>query len=329
MPQNSFIRSREQRSAYRPRRGRRVIAGVSLLALIAVVAVISAAGLRAPTVRATGVAVGDDAPMIRMPAALAHVVPTPPPPTGPPVMASGGCISVPILFYHYIRINPDPRDQLGFELSVTPRNFQAQMDWLRVAGGHPVTLAQVMAAIQGGPPLPSRPVVLTFDDGHDDFATQAVPILVKNHFVATSFVVPGFLGTPSYMTQAQVQQVAEQGMVIGAHTMHHVDLTRVAAAVAQAEITSSKTMLEQLIGHAVDDFAYPYGKLSPPVEAWVQQAGFHDASATTGGTQQCLSNRFALHRLEVLGSESIAGFAGQAGVPAPPPGWSDPGPPAA
>lgn len=302
---------------------------MSLLALTAAVAFIASLTLRPPTARATGVAVGDDAAMIRMPAALMHVVPTPPPPSGPPVTASGGCISVPILYYHYIRVNPDPRDHLGFELSVTPPNFQAQMDWLRIAGGHPVTIAQVMAAIQGGPPLPSHAVVLTFDDGHDDFATQAVPTLLKNHFVATSFVVPGFLGQHEYMTQAQVQQVAQQGMVIGAHTVHHVDLTHVAASVAQSEIVSSRALLQQMTGQAVDDFAYPYGSMSSSIAAWVQQSGFADASATTGGTQQCMSNRFALHRLEVLGSESVAGFAGQAGVPPPPPNWTDPGPPAA
>lgn len=326
MPHNSRIGNRDTLSAYRPRR-RRTIAGVGLLALTIAVAVATSVTVRPPSARATGVALGDDAPMIHLPAALVHTVPMPPLPSGPPVAASGGCIGVPILYYHYIRVNPDARDQLGFQLSVTPTNFQAQMDWLRIAGGHPVTLAQVMAAVEGGPPLPARPVVLTFDDGHDDFATQAVPVLVKNHFVATSFVVPGFLGRPEYMTQEQVQQAAQQGMVIGAHTVHHVDLTRVATPVAQTEIVQSKALLEQLIGHAVDDFAYPYGSMSAGIAAMVAQSGFHDASATTGGTQQCLSNRFGLHRLEVLGSESLAGFAGAAGVPPPPPNWVDPGPP--
>jgi peptidoglycan/xylan/chitin deacetylase (PgdA/CDA1 family) len=323
MADNPHIGNRETRSA-RPRRSQRILVGVSLLALAAATALISSGALRPSSARATNVAVGDDAPMIRVPIALTHAIPTP---TGPPVAASGGCIGLPILYYHYIRVNPDPRDHLGFQLSVTPKNFQAQMDWLRIAGGHPVTLAQMMASLQGGPALPAHPVVLTFDDGHDDFATQAVPVLLRNHFVATSFVVPGFLGRPEYMSNQQVQQVAQEGMVIGAHTVHHVDLTRVAAPVAQSEIASSKALLEQLIGQPVDDFAYPYGSVSPAVAAMAAHAGFRDASATTGGTLQCLSNRFQLHRLEVLGSHSLAQFASEAGVPAPPPNWIDPGPP--
>lgn len=310
-------------------RVRRLAGGVSLVAIAVTTALIASAVLKPAPARATNVAYGDDAPIVRVAPALTHTIPTPAVPSGPPVLANAGCISVPILYYHYIRVNPDPRDHLGYQLSVTPTNFQAQMDWLHQAGGHAVTLAQVMAAMQGGLPLPSHPVVLTFDDGHDDFATKAVPVLLANHFVATSYVVPGFLSTNEYMTPQQVQQIAAQGMVVAAHTVHHVDLTKVNATVAQSEITQSKALLEQLIGQPVLDFAYPYGSVNSSVAAVVQQAGFRDAAATTSGTQQCVSNRFQLHRLEVLGSDSLAAFASDAGVPAPPANWSDPGPPPA
>lgn len=315
-----------QRATRRSPRARRLLAGVLLVALATGTGLVTSAFLRPSPARATNVAVGGDAPMVVVAPAVAHTIP---PPAGPPVAASGGCISLPILYYHYIRINPDPRDHLGFELSVTPKDFQAQMDWLKAAGGHPVTLAQMMAALQGGPALPGHAVVLTFDDGHDDFATQAVPVLLRQHFVATSFVVPGFLGAPEYMTQQQVQEVAADGMVVAAHTVHHVDLTKVAASVAESEIRQSKALLEQLIGQPVLDFAYPYGSQNASIANMVAQAGFRDAAATTWGTQQCLSNRFTLHRFEVLGSGTLANFASLAGVPAPPANWVDPGPPPA
>ena len=305
-------------------RARRLVSGAVLVALATSAALITSTTLRPAPVHATGVALAADAPVVRIAPAVAHTIPA-----GAPVAARDGCISLPILYYHYIRVNPNPKDHLGFELSVTPRNFQAQMDWLKAAGAHPVTLAQVMAALQSGSALPARPVVLTFDDGHDDFATQAVPVLLREHFVAMSFVVPGFLGSPSYMSPAQVRAVAADGMVIGAHTMHHVDLTKVSAAVAQSEISSSRALLEQLIGRPVLDFAYPYGAWNPAIAATVAQAGFRDAAATAWGTMQCLSNRYQLHRFEVLGSSGLAGFASLAGVPAPPTTWVDPGPPTA
>ena len=278
------------------------------------------------------VAVDADAPIILPAPLVAHTTPSPliTPPSSPGTGVSGsfGCINVPIVYYHYIRVNPKTGDALGYELSVTPTNFQAQMDWLRIAGGHPVTLAQVMAAAGGGPALPRHPVVLTFDDGHSDFATVAVPVLLREHFVATAFVVPGFLGSASYMTVSQVKAVSAAGMVIGAHTMHHLNLSKVPPQLASVEISASRSILEQMTGKPVLDFAYPYGGYDQAVVDLVQRAGFHEAVATTWGTQQCLSNRYALHRLEVLGQDSIAAFASLAGLPAPPPGWRDPGPPA-
>jgi peptidoglycan/xylan/chitin deacetylase (PgdA/CDA1 family) len=248
---------------------------------------------------------------------------------GAPVRAANDCIDVPILYYHYIRVNPRPWDHLGFELSVTPADFAEQMDWLRIAGGHPITFAQVVAALDGGPPLPPHPVVLSFDDGHNDFATTAVPILLRNHFVATSFVIAGFLGRPSYMTTQQVQAVARDGMVIGAHTMHHVDLDPLPAQLADIEIATSRAILQRLTGQAVLDFAYPYGDYDPAVMQLVREAGFRDAAATTGGSVQCTSNLYALHRDEVLGDDTVAQFAALARVAAPPRGWEDPYLPAA
>jgi peptidoglycan/xylan/chitin deacetylase (PgdA/CDA1 family) len=238
---------------------------------------------------------------------------------------SGGCISVPILEYHYIRAENNPKDPLGERLSVAPLVFQAQMDWLKEAGGHTVTLAAVMAASQRGPRLPAHAVVLTFDDGYSDFATAAVPVLVGDGFVATSFVVPGFLGRSSYMTSAQVLGVAATGMVIGAHTMNHVDLAAVNAGSAWFQIEQSKLFLESLVGRAVPDFAYPYGDFNAQVVGQLQRAGFRDAVTELGGDRQCFGGRYALPRTEVIGGYSLARFAAIAGIKAPPVGWVDPG----
>jgi hypothetical protein len=114
------------------------------------------------------------------PQALPTTLPTTvePGPTTESVIPLGRSgIRVPILEYHYIRVNPNPRDQLGFNLSVTPTNFSAQMDWLASHGYHPITFDDLHAYFEGKEPLPARPVVLTFDDGYLDFFTTAFPIL--------------------------------------------------------------------------------------------------------------------------------------------------------
>jgi len=224
---------------------------------------------------------------------------------------------VPILMYHYIRVNPDPRDRLGFSLSVTPGMFHAQMDYLARNGFHVVSLRDAVEAIRLHHSLPSRPIVLTFDDGYADFFTTAVPELQRHGFTATDFVVSGFVGRGGYMNWSQVQVADAMGFNIGAHTVDHVALTGVSPARAAWEIQQSKAMLEAMLGHPVLDFAYPYGSFNAGVSAQVRQAGFASASSTIGGVWHSPGSLMNLYRLRVGGGMSLANFAQLIGGPAP------------
>ena len=229
----------------------------------------------------------------------------------------GTSVHVPILMYHYIRVNPRPSDVEGGLLSVPPDLFAAQMALLRADGCHAVSLAQVLAALEGGDALPSHPVVLTFDDGYADFATTAVPILRHFGFVGTDFVVTGFLGRHRYMTADQVRDVAAAGMIIGAHTVTHPDLSTLSAAAAQVEIAASKTALEALLGHPVVDFAYPAGKFTAGVLSQVEQAGFRDAVTTRPGIGVTLGGRYVLPRVRIGPGRDLRPFAADLGLPYP------------
>jgi peptidoglycan/xylan/chitin deacetylase (PgdA/CDA1 family) len=241
--------------------------------------------------------------------------PTPPPQRAVFTGVGGPRVVVPILCYHYVRV-ASPSDRVGYGLSVTPANFANQMRLLRDVGAHPVTLGDVMAALAGGPSLPSRAVVLTFDDGYADFATTAVPTMRQYGFRATSYVVSGFIGRANYMTAAQVLDVMAAGMVIGAHTVDHVALAHTSIAIARNEIVISRQKLQALTGTSVDDFAYPYGDYNLAVTQLVKDAGFREAVTTDAGNVQFLSQRFELRRVRVGGYDTLASFASKAGVPA-------------
>jgi peptidoglycan/xylan/chitin deacetylase (PgdA/CDA1 family) len=231
----------------------------------------------------------------------------------------GDVLSLPILTYHWIRVNPVPSDQLGFHLSVTPANFARQMDFLRYAGAHAVTLADAMTSLETGKPLPPRAVVLTFDDGYADFATAAAPVLRRDGLVGTVFVVSGFIGRTAYMNAEQVHQVDQEGMVVGCHTVNHVDLARTSSQAAAMQVTVSHQQLEALLGHKVVDFAYPYGGFTPAVAQMVLGDGFRDAVTTQGGSLLRLSQRGVWPRLHVDGADNLDSFAYKAltGTPAP------------
>jgi peptidoglycan/xylan/chitin deacetylase (PgdA/CDA1 family) len=235
-----------------------------------------------------------------------ELTPAPYEPEVVPVVPSGRpTVRVPILMYHYIRVNPDPRDRVGYNLSVTPDDFSRQMDWLEVNGYHPVTLEDLRGYVLGGSGLPSRPVVLTFDDGYRDLYSTAFPVLLRHQFKSVAYIVPGFLGSPSNVTADQVLEMEANGVEIGSHTVSHADLTRLSAGDLHREVFDSKAMLEALVGHPVLDFCYPAGRFNDAVVKAVEAAGYLSATTTQPGTAHSAGDRFMWTRVRVSGGEPL------------------------
>ena len=230
---------------------------------------------------------------------------------------SGPVTYVPILYYHYIRNNPNPRDRLGFTLSTPPAMFRAQMQYLADHGFHVISLHEAVVAVRNHGGLPSRPIVLTFDDGYADFFTAAVPILQSHGFTATSFVISGRMGWGGFMTPSQVATASGMGFTIGAHTVDHVALAAQTPARATWEMKQSKLALEQLLGHPVVDFAYPYGSFNQYDMAQAKSLGFETACSTMYGTAHSAGQLFELSRLRIGGGLSLPSFAGVVGGPPP------------
>ncbi len=226
------------------------------------------------------------------------------------VLAPGaGWINVPILTYHYIRINPVSSDRMGFALSVTPADFAAQMDWLKESGYHPITAGDLHAYLRGARGLPSKPVILTFDDGYGDFYTTALPILRAHDFRATAYVVSGFVGWPNYMTAAQVVEADRSGIEIGSHTVNHPNLTNMSSVSVRSQLVDSKRFLESLLGHSVTSFCYPSGKVNSMVAWQVADVGYDSATTTVFGFRHTLADRYIWTRLRISGGETRDQFA--------------------
>jgi peptidoglycan/xylan/chitin deacetylase (PgdA/CDA1 family) len=218
-------------------------------------------------------------------------------------------IKVPVVMYHYIRVNPDGRDRLGFALSVTPTDFAAQMDWLARAGYHPITNEDLYAYLNRTRGLPSKPVILTFDDGYADFYTTALPILKSHDFKATAYIVSGFVGRGGYMNGDQIREADRSGIEIGSHSVNHANLARSSLGSVRAELVDSKRNLEQLLGHPVNAFCYPSGKYTGTVAYEVAAAGYHNATTTAWGAWHSMGDRFVWGRLRAGGGQSLGDYA--------------------
>jgi len=218
-------------------------------------------------------------------------------------------ISVPILMYHYIRPAPSTRrDLLGFNLTVTPANFIAHMDWLASHGHHPVDFNDLRDYFARRAPLPSKPVVITFDDGYRDLYTTAYPILRTYGFKAVAYIVTSFVGQPRYVTAAQVVEMDRNGIEIASHTVDHADLARTSVYWATYELRASRAWLQQLVGHPVVDFAYPSGKFNASVVAALPATGYDTAVTEIGGAVHSRADRYTWTRVRVGGGESMSDF---------------------
>src|ERR1051326_2578641 len=89
-----------------------------------------------------------------------------------------------VLMYHRVD-HPGTHPTLDPRLiSATPEAFEQQMQYVS-AHQHAVTMAEVLESCRTGSSLPSRSVLITFDDAYCDFAENAWPILKRHRLPAT------------------------------------------------------------------------------------------------------------------------------------------------
>ncbi len=178
---------------------------------------------------------GHDRPVVREAGAVAqlsvdHADPHPVDRVRPPVLAAAdGRRLVPILTYH--SVSDDPPEPIR-RWSVTPARLRAHLTALRHTGFTGLTVTGLLACYRGERALPERPVVLTFDDGYEDFLLEALPVLADAGFPSTLYASSGLLrdersaaDRPGRMLDwRQLGEVAGAGVEIGAHSHTHREL---------------------------------------------------------------------------------------------------------
>ncbi len=220
-------------------------------------------------------------------------------------------LRVPILMYHYISVPPADADKYRLDLSVTPEEFQSQLDYLTEAGYHPVRLSDLTATLLTGIPLPEKPIVLSFDDGYTDNYVNAFPILKAHNFTGTFFVIVDALDENrwGYMNWAQVEEMAASGMEIGSHSLDHIELEGKTRIRQSQQILESKLAIDAHLPSKVTSFSYPSGKYDVNTMAVLKSAGYLGAVTEVQGALQSSDDPFELRRIRIRGSYTVADFA--------------------
>lgn len=171
------------------------------------------------------------------------------------------------------------------------RRFAAQMAYLGRFGYSVLRMDEALACLRGERPTPPRAVVLTFDDGYENFYEYAWPVLRRHGFPALVYLISDLIGqparwlaaddlaTPPLMSAERIRQLRGEGVDFGSHAVSHVRLAQIDTTAIRAEVRDSKAALEDVLGEEVRHFCYPFGSHDRRAVDAVAEAGY--ASATT------------------------------------------------
>jgi peptidoglycan/xylan/chitin deacetylase (PgdA/CDA1 family) len=225
----------------------------------------------------------------------------------------GSVSRIPVLMYHEIA---DAADATSY-LAVPPAAFADQLALLRDEGWRTISAGALSAMLAAGNTvLPERTVVISFDDGYENFYSQAMPELAKHDFTATLFMTSGWVkearpsgtGIAPMLSWAQLADAARAGIEIGGHTCTHPQLDQLSNRSLRDELTVSKRELEDKLGMEVPGVAYPFGYASPAVYQMAREAGYQWGYIVGNKTAARKSDLFAIPRLTIKGSTTLSGF---------------------
>jgi peptidoglycan/xylan/chitin deacetylase (PgdA/CDA1 family) len=209
--------------------------------------------------------------------------------------------TVPILTYH--RVGELKGDHVP---TVTPETFEWQLRFLQRHRFRVIELGDLAEAVAQGRVLGRRTAAVTFDDGYEETFSIAAPLLQRFGVRATVFVTPTEIGTTGFMTWEQVRALAQDGIRIGSHTMHHAYLPLLPPEQVPQELAESKRVLEQQLGQPVPWLSYPVGGFTPQIQALARQAGYRAACTTNRGTSKTAHDLFALRRIKMTDRDRSA-----------------------
>jgi peptidoglycan/xylan/chitin deacetylase (PgdA/CDA1 family) len=208
--------------------------------------------------------------------------------------SAGRCV---VLYYHSVPPGERPR-------------FALQLDWL-------LRWAQPLRTGDAGKPAPgSHSVAITFDDGCENFLSEALPELARRKIPATVFVIAGGMrkefgpeeSAERLLSVEQLLALPTELVSIGSHTMTHPLLTALGEDEARREITESRARLESLLGRPIQEFSFPFGGFNEALVELCREAGYRRVYTTLPGFAFEHGDEFVVGRVRVDPSDSYLEF---------------------
>jgi peptidoglycan/xylan/chitin deacetylase (PgdA/CDA1 family) len=221
---------------------------------------------------------------------------------------------VTILCYHSITAGRDPVSHDPHKQHIPLHLFLEHLDYLRI-NYQVISLADFLRAKRDNSRLPDYSVVLTFDDGFQDFSTVAAGHLAQRKLPATVFVITdrAYRRLPpngeSFLSWSEIQTLAASGTQVGSHTCSHPRLPDLSPGEIRRELADARTAILSHVAQECVPLSYPYGQTSDAISKVVQSLGYCCGIGGALGPNGSDADVFALSRTVVASDDDVATFA--------------------
>lgn len=207
-------------------------------------------------------------------------------------------VALPIIMYHHIL--PKENKLLGrYALSV--EKFEQDLIYIKEQGFNTVTSKQVIDYVENDTPLPSNPIMITFDDGYESFYKYAYPLLKKHYMNA----IVSIIGVESdryssenlkkginysHLSWEQIRELSNSGFIeIQNHTydLHKNDTSkRKGCSIKKGEnleeykkllyndLNKTQQKITEITGITPTIFTYPFGNVCKQSQEVIEQLQF-------------------------------------------------------
>lgn len=225
---------------------------------------------------------------------------------------------LPIIMYHHILKD----SQKHGKFIVSPDELAADLKYLKDEGFTAILPRDLIAYKESGTPLPEKPVMLTFDDGHLSYLEYAVPLLEKYGMKALVSVVGAYtndytehpdkavsyayldwnditnlsksthteIGNHTYDLHTTTRGRQGCGKMRGESSEHHREVFR-------TDAEKMRKLILDYTGTNADCFTYPFGFLTKETEEEIKKLGFKMSLSCTEGVNK-ISRSSSLFKLK-------------------------------
>ncbi len=219
---------------------------------------------------------------------------------------------IPILMYHSVTDTLEPHRNAYYKINISPNLFAEQIKFLVHNNYKIISLQHLEEYRSPSGTTGEKVVVLTFDDGYENWYTHAFPILREYHATATMFVTTDFIGYQNkvvdgniFLNWSQIREMQAAGITFGSHTASHPQLSEIPYPQVEHELRESKQILEKNLQCPITTFAYPFAfpetkrMFKKRFEESLRQCGYKQAVTTIIGTNSAAEATLLLKRLPI------------------------------